>query len=91
MSKKYEVMNIRIGSREAEGLYALEKRRNDIIDKCANEWIDVVEELTGERHDFFHVALPTALYDLFDNYDSNSGIATSKAFLEKNGYKVEKI
>jgi len=90
--EKYNVVEVRIGRRpDTEKLYKLEKRRNDAIQKCAEEWQRLMGNNIRKDYPFFEVALPTAFYDMMDAYDTEAGICASKLFLEKNGHEVRKV
>lgn len=89
MEREYKVRVIRIGSQETR-LYDLERQRNDNIEVCAKEWIKVLKRNLDEDHDFWGVAIPTALYDILEGWDTEAGIEAAKTFLEKQGYTIEK-
>jgi hypothetical protein len=92
MNKEYKVIEIRIERmKETERLYNLEEQRNQQIKICADEWARLIRQKLKKDYPFFQVALPTAFFDMLGSYDTKAGICACKFFLEKQGYKVEKI
>ena len=77
----YEVEFIRIprDDESSEKLYRLEEKRNELIKRCAEEWLKIVG-LT--KQDFWTKALPTALFDLLESFDLNASKAACEFFLK---------
>lgn len=66
---------------ETEKLYQCEKRRNDLIKQCAREWMKV----TGTpKEEFWTVAVPTALHDVLDSFETSSSRIAAETFLKIN-------
>lgn len=85
MNKEYKVTKVKIHKiKETEKLYALEDRRNELIKKCAEEWSNLMEDATDIKPLFFQEALPTAFYDMMEDYDTDAGIAACVAFLREH-------
>ena len=62
---------------ETERLYTLEHRRNELIKKCAKEWMKVQECPADE---FWERAIPQALFDILDSF--GGGEVAAAAYLE---------
>lgn len=73
----------RIGSAQAERLYAIEERRNEAIQQSAGE----LGKVLGLRS-LWTEALPEALAAILDHYDTHAADAAAIAYLRKRGYEI---
>lgn len=88
----YKVVMVRIEKRDdTKKLYELERSRNKIIEDCTKEWLRLVELNLKEKHDFWKVGIPSALFDILDAWDTKAGVVACKTFLEREGYEIKKV
>ncbi len=66
-------------------LYSLERRRNSIIHKCAEEWSKVLEV---PKSNFWEIAVPQALLDTLNSWGNSYSTAAAEVYLTEQGYRV---
>lgn len=78
-NKKYKKPELIFIGHDAEKLYSLENDRNESIKKCAEEWLNV-QNLS--KYDFWKVAIPQALFDVLESFDTRAAYLAAKSFIE---------
>jgi len=71
-------------SDETEKLYKLEKNRSIAINAAAEELKKVLNKV-----DYWHEAMPAALFAVLESYTTDISVAAAIAFLNKYGFKIE--
>jgi hypothetical protein len=71
-----------------EKLYTLEEKRNDIIRKCATEWLKIAK--INPANNLWPIGIPQALFDTLEGYSFDVADAAAIAFLEYRGYVITK-
>ena len=70
-----------------ERLYKAEEKRTDAIMACAKLWQGLAEI---DQANYWTIAVPQALHDALENWDTASSIVACEAFLMRHGWKVER-
>lgn len=66
-------------------LYALERKRCEIMQEIAATWAEIAEV---DKKEFWTRSLPQALHDTLENYQTACGIVAAEAYLTRHGWTV---
>lgn len=72
----------------ARKLYQAEERRSTAIKTCATEYCRLAELDHKDQIVFWKTAIPQALFDTLDSFETSASITAAKAFLEHYGFTV---
>ena len=75
------------GSKLTRKLYALERKRSELIEEITKVWAQIAEVDASE---YWTRSLPQTLHDTLENYQTECGIVAAEAFLKRHGWTVER-
>jgi hypothetical protein len=79
------------GTSATETLYRAEERRSIAIKDCARAWGKVMDIDVGTGGTpFWNIAVPQALLDTLEAFETAAAAVAAEAFLVQLGYKVER-